>query len=80
MEYTTVEHLLMDESFFAWYHRTDENETNRWDQWIAASEGNRLLAEEAVGWLAALHSLEDSQDVETFLQEDLAALIRKIVQ
>lgn len=80
MDHTTVEHLLMDESFFAWYCRTDENEIARWDQWIAASQENQSLAEEAVRWLTALHSLENSRDVETFLREDRAALIRKISQ
>ena len=70
----------MDEGFFAWYCRTDENEIARWDQWIAASQENRSLAEEAVRWLTALHSLENSRDVETFLREDRAALIRKISQ
>lgn len=80
MDHTTVEHLLMDEGFFAWYHRTDENEIDRWDQWIAASQENRLLAEEAIRWLTVLHSLEDTRDVGTFLQEDRAALICKISQ
>jgi len=58
MTYDTVEQLLMDDGFLAWYHHVDEREADRWNQWIAASPENQLLAEEAVRWLATFSSLE----------------------
>jgi ABC-type antimicrobial peptide transport system permease subunit len=80
MNYTTVEQLLADEGFLAWYRHTDEQEIDRWNQWIAASPENQLLAEEAVQWLITFNSLEESNVMTGFLEEDKDALFQKINQ
>jgi len=80
MNYTTVEQLLMDNGFLAWYYHTDKKERDRWDQWIAASPANRLLAEEATRWLAHLAQLEDNNVKKIFHQEDSDALWQSIQQ
>lgn len=51
MEFTTVESLLMDDGFLAWYHLSDDRQVRRWDAWIAKSEEHRKLAREAVRML-----------------------------
>ena len=80
MNYTTVEQLLADEGFLAWYRHTDEQEIERWNQWIAASRENQQLAEEAVQWLITLNSLEESNVKATFSAGDSEDLFRKITQ
>jgi len=74
MNYITVEQLLADESFLAWYRRADEKEAARWEEWIAASPDHRRLAEEAVQWLTTFSSLE----ADNFSRVDSEALFRKI--
>jgi ABC-type antimicrobial peptide transport system permease subunit len=78
MNYTTVEQLLMDNGFLAWYYHTDEKATEKWNQWIAASPENQLLAEQATRWLASLASLEDRELKQTFSLEDNEALWQRI--
>jgi|GEM_PF-6180988 transmembrane sensor len=45
---STVEDLLADETFIAWYHRSDENALREWNEWILAGITNRALADEAM--------------------------------
>ncbi len=80
MNYTTVEQLLADEGFLAWYRHADEKEVDRWNQWIAATPENQLLAEEAVQWLITFNSLEEREAAETFLPKDSEVLFHKISQ
>jgi ABC-type antimicrobial peptide transport system permease subunit len=55
MHYTTVEELLMDDGFLAWYHLSNDAQVKSWDAWIAASDENRRLARAAVETLQFLH-------------------------
>jgi putative ABC transport system permease protein len=48
MKYTTIEQLLADDGFLAWYRQTDPEQVKTWNEWIAASDTNSLLAKEAV--------------------------------
>lgn len=43
----TVEDLLADETFIAWYHQSDANAVRDWNEWISAGSFNRELADEA---------------------------------
>jgi hypothetical protein len=61
MNYQTVEQLLADDGFLAWYHQTDDNQVATWNAWIASDEENRLLAAEAVLFLKELKLLEDEK-------------------
>ncbi|MHA4806941.1 hypothetical protein ACX0G9_02480 [Flavitalea flava] len=58
MHYTTIEELLLDDGFLAWYHKSDEEQERKWKEWITANEPNLLLAQEASGFLDGLHVLE----------------------
>jgi ABC-type antimicrobial peptide transport system permease subunit len=81
MNHTTVEQLLADEGFVAWYRHTDEQEIERWNHWIAASPENQLLAEEAIQWLTTFAYLEESDVRATSsLQKDKETLLYKINQ
>ncbi|HTJ14683.1 MAG TPA: FtsX-like permease family protein [Dinghuibacter sp.] len=51
MELTTVESLLMNDGFLAWYHLSDDRHVRQWDAWIAENEEHRRLAREAVRML-----------------------------
>ena len=48
MNYTTIEELLMEDDFLAWYHQSDQSAMYKWNEWIQASPEHQHLAEEAV--------------------------------
>ncbi len=48
IDYTTVEELLLSDGFLKWYQKTDEKETQAWDDWIAKNPEHQRLAYEAV--------------------------------
>ena len=48
IKYTTVEELLMDDSFLAWLHQTDEKAIHQWMKWIETNPEHKRLADEAV--------------------------------
>lgn len=52
--YAGIEDLLSNESFLAWYFKTDPSAVRQWDEWIAAGAANRALSEEAVRCLDSL--------------------------
>ena len=49
--YREPEELLADESFLAWYFKTDGNQGMAWEHWIAAHPGNKDLVTQAVDLL-----------------------------
>jgi transmembrane sensor len=51
VNYTTVEELLGNDSFLAWYYQKDKREANEWDEWIRESQEYRRLANEAIRFL-----------------------------
>jgi putative ABC transport system permease protein len=59
MNYTTVEELLLDDGFWAWYHRLDAAQVDKWESWIAASPEHRHLVDEAIQWMTSISSPED---------------------
>lgn len=63
MKYTTVEQLLMDDGFLAWYHLSDDRQVEIWDAWIAASDEHRQLARAAVKTLQYFHFRPEASDV-----------------
>ena len=52
--YVGVEDLLTDESFLAWYFRTDARCIRQWEEWIAADPAIRARADQAVDFLRTL--------------------------
>jgi len=52
--YAGVEDLLTDESFLAWYFRTDTRCIRQWEEWIAADPAIRARADQAVDFLRTL--------------------------
>jgi ferric-dicitrate binding protein FerR (iron transport regulator) len=51
---TGCDDLLSDESFLAWYLKTDERAVRRWENWIAECEENELRVNEAVRFLTTI--------------------------
>lgn len=60
----TVEDLLADETFIAWYHRSDENALREWNEWILADITNRELANEAIRVMKQIHVKEKNIPVQ----------------
>lgn len=56
----TVEDLLADESFLAWYNRANETAMQTWNEWIMADAGNKEMASEAIRLLSRLQVTEKS--------------------
>jgi transmembrane sensor len=57
--YVGVEDLLTDESFLAWYFRTDTRCIRQWEEWIAADPTIRARAGQAVDFLRSLRVDEE---------------------
>jgi len=62
--YTTVEELLMDDGFLAWYRQTDETEMYKWNGWIEADPEHQRLAEEAIHLLTLILLAEEKEVTE----------------
>jgi hypothetical protein len=63
-KYKSVEDLLTDDSFLAWYHRTGDNDIKTWEAWIAASPKHQQLANEAAHLLELLLSVVEKNVTE----------------
>ena len=63
MNYTTVEDLLVDDGFLAWYRQTDETEVDKWNEWIEADPEHQRLAEEAIHLLTLILLVEEKIEV-----------------
>ena len=64
MNYTTITELLMDDGFLAWHRGKDKQQVAIWNEWIAASDQNRLLAEEAVLLLQELAATGEREETQ----------------
>lgn len=51
VNYTTIEELLGDDSFLAWYRQTDKIEESEWNEWIEKSPEHLRLANETIRFL-----------------------------
>ena len=60
--YAGVEDLLCDESFLAWYFKTDPRAIEKWEQYIAANPDSDHRAEQAVEFLNSLRFKEAELD------------------
>ena len=61
MNYTTVEELLVSESFLKWYQQTDEKEVRAWDEWIAENPEHQYLANKAVQILELIRPVQERE-------------------
>lgn len=78
MNYTTMEELLMDDGFLAWYHQSDESVMDKWNEWIGASPEHGHLAEEAVHLLQIILLAEEKVVVtEQEITEGLSIILDK---
>ena len=66
MDYKTIEDLLMDDGFMAWYRRDDPDMVARWEKWIGESEKNKQLAEAAA---KAIRLFQATKEVESTHRE-----------
>src|SRR5688572_22883641 len=60
----TIEELLSDESFLAWYFKTDPLAIEKWNNRIAHDPMQRKLVDEAVQMLQTITIKEQSVDVQ----------------
>jgi hypothetical protein len=58
MEYRSVEQLLTNDGFLAWYFGTDKDQIVRWTNWIIASNENSELARKAYDLLQSIQEVE----------------------
>lgn len=75
-KYKAVEDLLTEESFLAWYHRTDDIDIKTWEAWIAASPEHQQLANEAAHLLELLLSVIEKKGTE----DQLATAKNRLLQ
>jgi transmembrane sensor len=58
LSFNQVEELLGDETFLAWYNKTDAGHITAWDKRIAGDPAQKKLADEAVQILVAIKAKE----------------------
>jgi hypothetical protein len=58
MPYQSVDQLIKDEGFLAWYFGTDPVQVSRWTRWIIASNENAELARQAYDELQSIQRAE----------------------
>ncbi|MBS1601480.1 MAG: FecR domain-containing protein [Bacteroidetes bacterium] len=77
--YAGVEDLLTDQSFLAWYFRTDTRCIRQWEEWIAADPAMRARAGQAVDFLRTLRVDEEkmSEGQITLVESRLLQKIRE---
>jgi transmembrane sensor len=64
VSYNSVEELLSDESFLAWYFKTDTITVEKWDNRLALNPSQKKIADEAVLLLNAIKIKEQSVDLQ----------------
>jgi ferric-dicitrate binding protein FerR (iron transport regulator) len=73
---TTIEDILSDENFLAWYFKTDEKKAAGWNQWLAENAAFAPLVQEAIAYLDEIHIEEKEvpaqQTEAAFARLDLA--------
>ncbi|MFL9485118.1 FecR family protein [Chitinophagaceae bacterium LWZ2-11] len=57
-KFLTVEELIEDEGFLKWFHQSDEQSIQQWEQWKDESPENHALLNEAVQLLSAIQFKE----------------------
>lgn len=66
----TIEELLSDESFLAWYFKTDPLATEKWNNRLANDPVQRKLVDEAVQMLQTITIKEQSVDVQRLINAE----------
>ncbi len=52
------EDLLTDDSFLAWYHKTNPEDQTKWDNWIGQDQQRMYLVQQAIDLMETLHVTE----------------------
>jgi len=76
-DYEHLEDILSQEAFLCWYFKDDAIKAREWEAWMNANPSKRYLVDEAVAFLKALPSDEQSLSHET-VEIKLAALHTKL--
>jgi ferric-dicitrate binding protein FerR (iron transport regulator) len=46
--YNSIEEVILDEYFLAWYGKTDKGKSLQWERWLNEYPGNKAIVEEAI--------------------------------
>jgi hypothetical protein len=57
-DYRSIDQLIKDEGFLAWYFGTDPEQVSRWTRWIISSDENAELARQAYDELQSIQKAE----------------------
>ncbi|HYH16923.1 MAG TPA: FecR domain-containing protein [Flavisolibacter sp.] len=56
--FNSIEEVIADERFLAWYFRTDDTKAKEWKRWLSLYPENKLLVDESIAYLDELHIQE----------------------
>lgn len=76
INYTTVEELLIDDSFLVWFHQTDKTEVEKWNRWIEAGPEHQYLAEKAIHFLKLILLAREKDEV---TEDQISSIFNRIV-
>ena len=80
MDYKTIEDLLMDDGFMAWYRRDDPDMVARWEKWIGESEKNKQLAEAAAKAIRLFQATKEAESTHRAAADNIWDRIQAVIK
>lgn len=80
MDYKTIEDLLMDDGFMAWYRRDDPDMVARWEKWMGESEKNKQLAEAAARAIQLFQATKEAESTHRKTADNIWDRIHTVIQ
>ena len=80
MDYKTIEDLLMDDGFMAWYRRDDPDMVARWEKWIGESEKNKQLAEAAAKAIRLFQATKEAESTHREAADNIWDRIQAVIK
>lgn len=62
--FNTIEDVIADEHFLAWYFRDDENKAKQWEEWLSENPQLHALVQQSVDWLNTYRLQEEEISTE----------------
>ena len=80
MDYKTIEDLLMDDGFMAWYRRDDPDMVARWEKWIGESKKNKQLAEAAAKAIRLFQATKEAESTHREAADNVWDRIQAVIK
>jgi transmembrane sensor len=73
MHYQSIEEVIADDRFQAWYYKNDEPKAEQWEEWLLQNQQYKGLVQESIAWMHE-HQLNETE----VSSEQVEAAFRKL--